>query len=453
MAASWLQDVTPVDTGELWVDRYAPRSCSDLVLHSRKVSEVREWMQRAKGKYGAVLQLQGPVGCGKTSLVQCLCRDMGYERIEWAVPADTEMHFRSIARLFAEFVRDAIRSPSVISTSHRILVLQEEAIPQHVSIHHRIHAILAQLRATPIPVIIECSTAGRQDRRVFDLPFADRITMNPVNATALKKAAQRILKDTACHAAALPQLIEACQGDLRSLLHRLQFQQITPQETCGPSTLEEADRDLSSFEMIGKLLYRKTTPSIVSPRDVGDSNAVQRYVDLLYSNMDVFSFDNSLEDVADLLDAYSEADCLLHHTSRLEATFTASVHVHTLALHTVYATYYLLPVHLSRRWTPIQGSMPRRLALDARLTRQRTASLFPSLCGPLHPSHALTSSALLCSTLAYLVAILACKPSWDPLTVLEQRCLAALHEETAAEAASETESVSEEVEAWSSASE
>lgn len=453
MAASWLQDMSPIDTGELWVERYAPRLCSDLVLHSRKVNEVREWMQRSQGQRGAVLQLQGPVGCGKSSLVQCLCRDLGYERIEWEVPADTEMHFRSIARLFADFIRDTVRSSSVISTARRILVLQEEAIPQHVSIYQRVLSLLVQLRASPVPVIIECSTAGRQDRRVFDLPFADRITMNPVNATALKKAARRIIKDTAGYDTALPQLIEACQGDLRSLIHRLQFQQIAPQESCGINTVDEADRDLSSFEMIGKLLYRKTRPSTVSPRDVGNASAVQRYVDTLYSNMDVFAYDNSLSDVANLMDAYSEADCLLQHTSRLETTFTATVHVHTLALHTVYATYFLLPVHLSRRWTPIQGSMPRRLAHDARLTRQRTASLFPTLCGPLHPSHALASTALLCSTLAYLVAILACKPSWDPLTVLEQRCLAILHDEKAAEAVSETESVSEEVEAWSSESE
>lgn len=38
--------------GELWVERHAPASEEGLVVHKKKVAEVREWLEEQRGSLG-----------------------------------------------------------------------------------------------------------------------------------------------------------------------------------------------------------------------------------------------------------------------------------------------------------------------------------------------------------------------------------------------------------------
>ncbi|KAF9462541.1 Rad17 cell cycle checkpoint protein-domain-containing protein [Collybia nuda] len=75
----------------LWVDIYEPTTEAELAVHSRKVEDVRRWLDEAFGggpsgkltKYRRILALTGPAGTAKTTTVRVLSREMGFEVMEW----------------------------------------------------------------------------------------------------------------------------------------------------------------------------------------------------------------------------------------------------------------------------------------------------------------------------------------------------------------------------------
>ncbi|KAK9832070.1 hypothetical protein WJX81_003996 [Elliptochloris bilobata] len=80
--------------GELWVEKHAPASTDDLVVHKKKVADVRAWLQAqaqpglARGA-SRLLLVSGPSGCGKTAVLGVLAHELGFELCEWRAPVPT----------------------------------------------------------------------------------------------------------------------------------------------------------------------------------------------------------------------------------------------------------------------------------------------------------------------------------------------------------------------------
>ena len=54
----------------LWVDKYEPQSLQDLVVHKRKVDDVRRWLEEAFTEKGRSKHRVGP-----SSSLSCLCSE------------------------------------------------------------------------------------------------------------------------------------------------------------------------------------------------------------------------------------------------------------------------------------------------------------------------------------------------------------------------------------------
>ncbi|KYK58613.1 hypothetical protein DCS_05630 [Drechmeria coniospora] len=90
-----------------WSDRFGPRNLDELVVHKKKVSDVRRWLEDVlSGRLPQrVLVLKGAAGSGKTTTVRLLAQDMGCELLEWKNPTGTsEMGFVSTSAQFDDFL-------------------------------------------------------------------------------------------------------------------------------------------------------------------------------------------------------------------------------------------------------------------------------------------------------------------------------------------------------------
>ena len=71
-----------------WSERFGPVNLDELVVHKRKVADVRTWLDHVlSGRMRQrLLILKGSAGTGKTTTMQLLAKDMGLEILEWRNP-------------------------------------------------------------------------------------------------------------------------------------------------------------------------------------------------------------------------------------------------------------------------------------------------------------------------------------------------------------------------------
>lgn len=92
-----------------WADRYGPTSLEELVVHKKKVADVRGWLEGVY--YGRstkrLLVLKGPSGVGKTATISILARAMDLDVLDWKNPTVSDFasgNYLSISTQFDEFL-------------------------------------------------------------------------------------------------------------------------------------------------------------------------------------------------------------------------------------------------------------------------------------------------------------------------------------------------------------
>ena len=73
----------PARESTLWVDKYAPKNTDELCVASKKVEEVRCWME-TRSASEKMLILIGSPGVGKSTLVRLLAKELDWTIHEWS---------------------------------------------------------------------------------------------------------------------------------------------------------------------------------------------------------------------------------------------------------------------------------------------------------------------------------------------------------------------------------
>lgn len=398
-----------------WAAKYAPRKLTDLLVHSKKVSEVRAWLEnQLRVKSGPpsaespILLLIGPSGVGKSSVVHVLASVVGFELCEWTTPVPTlwQEHLhnaatnsRYVSKLeeFEVFLSNARVYPTLggLAKGGKLLLIDDLPMVSAGKEKERLLQLLrSQLAASHFPCVVVLS-AARGDMNGVMLEIlqalewngAASISFNPVTTSAILKFLRRVVTCERCELSqeVLSAVAESCEGDVRSALSCLHFLCIGSKQngtgSLGPGisvkkmknkrkvrTVDGADKhnlnmipgvsvgrdcSLAVFHALGKFLYNKRLPENTAAADGREDvfcGLLQQYARLpldmeepetilarasmdsgtvlafLQENMVDFIHDEAIDDVAQVMDYFSDSDFLLgsHESWRTNRNFVAS---------------------------------------------------------------------------------------------------------------------------------
>ncbi|OJD29844.1 cell cycle checkpoint protein [Diplodia corticola] len=88
-----------------WVERYSPANLDELAVHKRKVADVKAWLTNVLSgrERKRLLVLKGAAGTAKTTTVNLLAKDVGFEINEWKNPMGSDFSSDAFVSLSAQF--------------------------------------------------------------------------------------------------------------------------------------------------------------------------------------------------------------------------------------------------------------------------------------------------------------------------------------------------------------
>jgi len=287
-----------------WIIKYRPKRVEEVVNQDSAKKQFMQWIASwSKGtpsKKAALLY--GPAGCGKTSLVEAVARERGWELIEMnASDFRRKQDIEKIAKIAATM-------RSLFSKGKIILLDEVDGINARADAG-AIDAILYLLEVTRYPVVMTANDPW--DQRLRPLRDASvliafkRLSERDVIA-ALKRicAAERI----ECEDTALREIARRSEGDLRSAINDLQG----IAEGYGKVTLSLVralaayrDREYAPFEALHKLFNAKYV--FQAKQAVSQAN-VDYDTMAIWINEHIPTYYEDPEEVMRAYDALSRAD-------------------------------------------------------------------------------------------------------------------------------------------------
>ncbi|XP_025025952.1 LOW QUALITY PROTEIN: cell cycle checkpoint protein RAD17 [Python bivittatus] len=255
---------------EPWVDKYKPKTQSDLAIHKKKIEEVERWLKdhifgNQPRQGGSILVLTGPPGCGKSATMEILAKDLGIQIQEWINPVSLDfkkyddfrvalnhesdfqiLPYQSQTTIFQEFLLRANKYIKLqmigesMETDKRLILVED--MPNHFyhnpsSLHDILRRFLRTGRCPLVFIISDVFSAGSSQRSLFPKAIQEElciatISFNPVAPTMMMKALSRVTtgeistrreKVDVPDKALLELICSGCSGDIRSAINTLQF--------------------------------------------------------------------------------------------------------------------------------------------------------------------------------------------------------------------------------------
>jgi cell cycle checkpoint protein len=336
----------------IWVEKYIPKSSTDLCIAPKKVKEIKEWMHQSVDhntrNKKLLLILVGSPGVGKSTCIRVLAKEMHMVVQSWNEsfqPRSQGIHPNNLLAVeqssaldsFQEFLQQSgvgfspleLGTLSDQSYNHeqgKSLILLEELPNLHrPEAELKFRTIMNRhIQRSLVPTIIIFSDVSEGKHRPEDLERLidpsdlynqERSTIlqiHSVTKTKMGKVLTSIAKQENISLGPnfLEELHSQSRGDLRHAIMTLQLHATGNKMTSFGSLQNghsERDTKLSTFHSLGKLLYGKRTFKNGQSRLAFDPDAILERSDmglegslrfLEYHSLDFFS------DVTDLSNAY-----------------------------------------------------------------------------------------------------------------------------------------------------
>ncbi len=289
-----------------WIIKYRPKTISDVVNQDEAKNRVLEWLKKWPNVPRKALLLYGPPGCGKTSLVEAIANEFGYELIEMNA---------SDFRRKNDIERIAMRASgmqSIFGKSRKLILLDEVDGISAKEDEGGIEAIRQLVEKSLAPIIMTANNPYDQNLRALR-EIAEMIQLKRLSKSDMRMVLNRICRseNIRCDEDAINYIIDRAEGDLRAAINDLQ----AVGEGFGEVTIERAkillrprDKEKDPFE---------TLRGIFSSNYVWQAKAVVNQTQLDYEQLKLWLEENipiqytDIEDMARAFDALSKADVFL----------------------------------------------------------------------------------------------------------------------------------------------
>lgn len=355
-----------------WTERYAPQTLEELVVHKKKVQDVKQWLGEAlQGhKHRRLLVLKGGAGSGKTATLTALSKTLNFKSIEWKNPAMHEFgsdDYVSLSSQFEDFLgrgrrfgglevvsTDAARSrPIEVSIaddtyhdkSHLLLI---EEFPSNIQrygaasqafrsciLQFLSASSMSSLKLTPLVMIISeslLSTSSSLDDNftahrllgpeILHHPSTTVVEFNAVAPTFISKALSTVLqkrsRDTGRYYSPHPDALKRISefGDVRNATSTLEF-------LCANATSMDAiaqARGEPSKTRTTKMKVSKTGPESMRDRDAAMSLVSLRESTIgLFHSVGKVVYNKRTGGTAMNGDTSSQPSHLTHHARPLQS--------------------------------------------------------------------------------------------------------------------------------------
>jgi replication factor C large subunit len=299
-----------------WTERFRPRTLSDVTGNREALRKLVNWVNswKARPPQNRAAFLYGPPGVGKTSSVEALANDLGFDLIE--VNASD---YRTAKRLETILGKASGQTQSLFGTRRMILFDELEGISGQED-RGGVEAILSLINETRSPIILVATGSPEEWGELLDplMKVSEIVEFRHVPFRDIVQRLKVLCREVGVEAEeeVLELIAEKSSGDLRSAINDLE----TLARGKKTLTLEDVywlgDRDRKGElpEVLRRIFSAK---SFREAREAFAESPIG-YEDLfewIYENLP-YAFDDP-RDLAAAMDALSQADI---HRKRAEET-------------------------------------------------------------------------------------------------------------------------------------
>lgn len=346
-----------------WTVKYRPKKLVEVVNQEEAKNKIVEWLNKWPNVSKKALLLYGPPGCGKTSLVEAIASEYGYELIE--LNASDFRRKTDIERIALK----ASTSHSLFGFNKKIVLLDEV---DGISVREdegALEAIQELVEKSSAPVIMTANNPWDQNLRILR-NLAEFVQFRKLTKIDMKDLLMKICRAErmVCNEDAINYIIERSEGDLRAAINDLQSvgegaSEITLDRV--KTLLRSRDKERDPFE---------TLRSIFSANYAWQAKAVTNQTQLDYEQLKMWLEENiplQYTDLEDLTRAYeflSKADLYMGRIVK-----TGDWDLLSYAVDLMTAGIALSPKNNSRdkyRW--VKYSFPQRILKASELKEVRS---------------------------------------------------------------------------------
>ncbi|XP_046972816.1 replication factor C subunit 1 [Vanessa cardui] len=264
----------------MWVDKYKPQNLKQIIgqhgeasnasrllrwltkwyaNRKAKLPKPNPWVKNDDGAYYKAALLSGPPGVGKTTTVSLVCKELGYDVVEFNA-SDTRSK-----NLIKEQISELLTSTSLsgyakgnagkgaVSKKH-VLVMDEVDGMAGNEDRGGLQELISLIKSTSVPIVCMCNDRNSEKMRTlvnycYDLRFCHP-RADQIKAAMMSVCFREGLK---LPGDALTQLIASARQDVRQTLHRLALLACAPAPAAPAHPAAATDVRIGPWEAIRKV--------------------------------------------------------------------------------------------------------------------------------------------------------------------------------------------------------